>query len=570
MGSGRYRPPALRALASGGSPPNEVSPSVTTPVDGGSLPPPTTYPQGFRRARAGTLPSNVQLAAQRFAAASNTLTSLPGSAESLADLSQRQMPPAASLAPARPNLRHSASVTSSIPTNSRLRSESLTLPSGGLSNAFGSSIFSSSWLSSSNGNGNFPILDELRSEADDFDVHTLDYLGLDDGHRQPPPAATITELRNQAQAAIASNLTAPQSRLRASTVSNPYRSRPALPTSLLGTPSATEEDEYLDAYDEHAFQRPPLSSYDSSNADNGGYSSYIAKGFKSSDHLNIARPRAISVGTLEDPMHSLQRRAAAVDANSYINEISHQSSGLSVVSSNNMGPGGMLKQDKNMNSRMLPSVHFPSGEPQTSSRASAYLLPPGATNRSVSPKAELTSQVQTPTRSLWIGNLDSAVTSEQLIHIFAPYGAIESLRLLPEKVCDLYILPARPADLFRRNAVSSTSSTSQTQSELRMMFSIASVETLECRMGRQFVSVLERLRVLLLRPQKARQQARILTLLMERRKLRALATRWVVWMHSSNRPLRGPYGSARFPQPPLPRLSLVSSVLTVPLSLRAS
>ncbi|TFY71598.1 hypothetical protein EVG20_g1410 [Dentipellis fragilis] len=38
-----------------------------------------------------------------------------------------------------------------------------------------------------------------------------------------------------------------------------------------------------------------------------------------------------------------------------------------------------------------------------------------------------------PTRSLWISNLESSVTSEQIIHGFAPYGAIESLRLLPEK-----------------------------------------------------------------------------------------------------------------------------------------
>ncbi|KAH9914803.1 uncharacterized protein B0H18DRAFT_1044000 [Fomitopsis serialis] len=47
--------------------------------------------------------------------------------------------------------------------------------------------------------------------------------------------------------------------------------------------------------------------------------------------------------------------------------------------------------------------------------------------------------MQTPTRSLWIGNLDSSATSEQLINVFAPYGAIESLRLLPEKVRVLYI-----------------------------------------------------------------------------------------------------------------------------------
>ncbi|KAK0228334.1 hypothetical protein IW262DRAFT_596366 [Armillaria fumosa] len=442
MSGGRYRPPALRALASGGSPPNEVSPSVTTPVDVGTLPPPTTYPQGFRRARAGTLPSNVQLAAQRFAAASNSLSSLPASSESLVDQPQRQLPATpTNVAPARPGLRHSASVATGVPTSSRLRSESLTLPAGGLQNAFGPSLFSSSWLPSANGNG-FPVLDELRSVtsadsgADDFDVHTLDYLGLDDGHR-PPPAATMSELRHQAQAAIAGNLAGHPSRLRASTVSNPYRSRPSLTGSLLTTPSAAEEEEYLDSYDEQAFHRPPLTPYDSQGADGSYSASYIAKGFKQTDHLTApTRPRAISVGTLEDPLLSLQRRAGVVDAQSYINELTHQSSGLSVVSSNVGNPTGILKVDKSMASRVGPSVHFPNGGEAPPSRASAYLLAPGAQNRSVSPKSEApSSQIQTPTRSLWIGNLDSAVTSEQLIHVFAPYGAIESLRLLPEKEC---------------------------------------------------------------------------------------------------------------------------------------
>jgi protein JSN1 len=41
--------------------------------------------------------------------------------------------------------------------------------------------------------------------ADDFDVHTLDYLGLD----ETLLAATIFELRNQAQAIIAENLSNP-------------------------------------------------------------------------------------------------------------------------------------------------------------------------------------------------------------------------------------------------------------------------------------------------------------------------------------------------------------------------
>lgn len=154
---GRYLPPALRAIASGGSPPNDVSPSVTTPGDGSTLPQ-SNYPPGFRRARAGTLPSNVQLAAQCFAAASSTLGSTPGSTESLVEPQRQQAPVAPpTLGALRPNLRHSTSVASSVAGSgvtehhSRLRSGSLTLPTGGLSNAFGPSIFSSSWLSSTNG-----------------------------------------------------------------------------------------------------------------------------------------------------------------------------------------------------------------------------------------------------------------------------------------------------------------------------------------------------------------------------------------------------------------------------------
>lgn len=442
---GRYRPPALRALASGGSPPNEALPSVTTPGDGSSLPP-TNYPPGFRRARAGTLPSNVQLAAQRFAAStSDTLDSV-----------QRQptLTPTATLppaAPARPGLRHSSTAVAAPPVaptnvterNSRLRSGSLTLPTGGLSNAFGPSIFSSSWLSTTNGTGTgFSVLDELRSVtsadsgADDFDVHTLDYLGLDDSHR-PPPAATISELRNQAQAAIAGNLANP-SRMRASTVSNPYRTRPSVPGSLLATPAAEEEEEeyFVEGYDTlGGYDRQHLNAYDITNATaDFGQSSYLSQGFKTADHLTTNRPRAISVGILDDPMRSLQRRATTGDAHSYINDLSHAAS----LASNLGNPSGILKTDKLAPPRagISPSVHFPNGNDIPIGRgASAYLLAPNTHTRSVSPKSEGPSaQLQTPTRSLWIGNLDSAVSSEQLIHVFAPYGAIESLRLLPEKV----------------------------------------------------------------------------------------------------------------------------------------
>lgn len=456
IGGARYRPPALRALPPG-TPPDEGS----SPNDGSSLPP-TNYPAGFRRARAGTLPSNVQLAAQRFAAASSTLGSTPGSTESFHE--QNHMPtivaPSPGLGnPSRPGLRHAASVASSVPStaigerNSRLRSGSLTLPTGGLSNAFGPSIFSSSWLSSTNGGSNFPILDELRSVtsadsgADDFDVPTLDYLGLDDGLR-PPPAATISELRNQAQAAIAGNLAAHPPRMRASTVSTPYtRLRTSANGSLLSTPNAEEDEEYL--YDQEndyegrdlaAYERQRMNAYEQSLGDPYGSSGYGGqKSYKSNDHLAVgnglvARPRAISVGNLDDPLRSTQRRSTVAEAPqlSYFNN--NQSSQMHDQMA--QSPIGILKgqMEKLSNPRAIasPTVHFPIGEPN---RASAYLVAPNSGNRSVSPKSETqTSQVQTPTRSLWIGNLDGAVTSEQLIHVFAPYGAIESLRLLPEKV----------------------------------------------------------------------------------------------------------------------------------------
>lgn len=433
----RYRPPALRAIATGGSPPNDGPPSATNTGDSSTLTP-TNYPAGFRRARAGTLPSNVQLAAQRFAAASSTLSGTTAAAaatastDSFTDQLQRHSlapPPSTAAAPVRPGLRHSTSVASSAASsalterNSRLRSGSLTLPSAGLSNAFGNSIFSTSWLSSRN--GGLPVLDDLRSVtsmdsgADDFDVHTLDYLGLDETLRHPP-AATISELRNQAQAAIAGNLASNPSRLRATTVSNPYHLRPSAGTSLLSTPNPEEE-----LYGQDVYGGQGLDSYGDSDGDYLS-SGYVAKGFKQVDHLSVglgSRPRAISVGNLDDTTRALHRRAGVAEAQSaYANDIALQG-----------GLGGILRNDKaNVRGGVSPSVHFPNGE---LSRSNSYLSAPSSQNRATSPKSENSTQMQTPTRSLWIGNLDSSVTSEQLIHVFAPYGAIESLRLLPEKEC---------------------------------------------------------------------------------------------------------------------------------------
>ena len=267
----------------------------------------------------------------------------------------------------------------------------------------------------------------MDSGADDFDVHTLDYLGLDETHHRPPPAATISELRNQAQAVIAGNLSNPP-RLRATTVSHPYRRMSSAGNSLLATPNPEDEEEVY----EQSYGRPALDNYHESSIPDEYFPR--ARGLKQTEYLSTnfatSRPRAISVGTLDDPARITRRATVSVEQPVY-----ELSSSFNSTNTAQLSQTGILKTDKSstLRSGAPPSVRFPVTE-VSGSRTPSYLLTPNQPGRAVSPKTENATQIQTPTRSLWIGNLDSSVTSEQLIHVFAPYGAIESLRLLPEKV----------------------------------------------------------------------------------------------------------------------------------------
>lgn len=480
--SGRYRPPALRGMNPAGgrlsvsgessavgttlsAVVDDLAPGSATATTASAALPPSSFPTGFRRARAGTLPSNVQLAAQHYATSSPSPLDTPASEfpnNPPGDLTA--MAPAPSLAPSRPGLRHAASVASAIPSaNSRLRSGSLNIPAaGGLSNPFGSSIFSSGWLTNNSG---FPVLDELRSitsgdsQMDEYDVHTLDYLGLDDAPFRTPPPATVSELRTQAQAAIASSLAQP-ARMRASTVSNPYRRRGV---TLMSTPAveieeAAELDEDAQIYHHNLLEASDTLSPATAMHMGGGTTPYIAKGFKQSMHLGTAtgvRPRAISVGNLDDSSRIAAGRRATVTEGppglvrkpSYNDLQPPQTAGIlstqGVQSQVINGiPTSILRQ-------MVPNIqpsqanNRPNAQPAASvgingnmKISTSHLGAPQSMNsaRAVSPSRE-NAQGQIPSRSLWIGNLDPAVTGEDLAHVFAPYGAIESFRLLPEKEC---------------------------------------------------------------------------------------------------------------------------------------
>ncbi|KAG9017142.1 hypothetical protein FRB90_001617 [Tulasnella sp. 427] len=476
--AGRYRPPALRGMnAAGGrlsvsgdsaqhpavgttlsAVVDDLAPSsatLTTPSS--ALPPPPSYPTGFRRARAGTLPSNVQLAAQQYATSAPSPLDTPASDFPPGDLAS--VAQSTSFAPSRPSLRHAASVASSIPSaNSRLRSGSLNIPAGGAlqSNPFGSSIFSSGWLTNNSG---FPVLDELRSitsgdsQMDEYDVHTLDYLGLDDAPFRTPPPATVSELRTQAQAAIANSLAQP-ARMRASTVSNPYRRRGV---TLMSTPAveieeAAELDEDTQIYNPNILEAHDTLSPATAMHMGGGTAPYIAKGFKHSMHLGTTtgvRPRAISVGNLDDSSRIAAGRRATVTEGppglvrkpSYNDLQPPQTAGiLPGQTYESQVLGGMLSNAINQPLPIKRSIAQPTatgiGANGNIKISTSHLGAPQPINsaRAVSPSRE-NAQGQIPSRSLWIGNLDPAVTGEDLAHVFAPYGAIESFRLLPEKEC---------------------------------------------------------------------------------------------------------------------------------------
>ena len=131
------------------------------------------------------------------------------------------------------------------------------------------------------------------------------------------------------------------------------------------------------------------------------------------------------------PPATIMRRAT-VSAEQPVYELS---SSFNTTNAAQLSQTGILKTDKSstLRSGALPSVRFPVTE-VSGSRTPSNLLTPNQPGWAVWLNTESVTQILTSTRSLRIENLDSSVTGEQLIRVFAPYGAIESLWLHPGKV----------------------------------------------------------------------------------------------------------------------------------------
>nr|XP_018266900.1 pumilio domain-containing protein c [Kwoniella dejecticola CBS 10117]OBR89058.1 pumilio domain-containing protein c [Kwoniella dejecticola CBS 10117] len=393
---------------------------------------------GYRRARAGTMPSNLQEAAQRYTGSSDEPT--PTTATSTASSSAATYTRTSALSPAypqtttRPTLRHAASSAANLETPSaanRLCSGSLTLPGAGLGDAFGHEPFSNAWLANpgltaASTPARSPLghpgveLSTYSSNTDSASSYptddlnsTLDYLGLADGsdamHLAP---ASMSEVRNQAQRAIHNS--GPASRLRASTVSNFARPfRPSVTNGGIFGNGGANGYEGGRNDDEEALARAidNLGMYDQIPypAPSQLANLYSSGGYQGRDP---ARPRATTIGALDHPM-----RKPLTRGNSYLASIPQSPIHAEHLST----PYGYSGNNKSRDSSR-------GGGPRMS--ISSH------TSRTGTPDVDKgTSTPQVPTRSLWIGNLDVNATSEALLHVFAPYGAIESVRMLPEKTC---------------------------------------------------------------------------------------------------------------------------------------
>ncbi|WWD16333.1 hypothetical protein CI109_100759 [Kwoniella shandongensis] len=408
---------------------------------------------GYRRARAGTMPSSLQDASQRYTLPDESPATVAASSNPSTASYQRTSalspayPPSSS---ARPALRHAASSAANLEnpsTSNRLRSGSLTLPGAGLGDAFGHGPFSNAWLSNPGltssattparsplGQPVRPTEEELNAytspsesaaslATDDLNFSTLGYLGLEESTDLPP--ASMSELRSQHQRAIANS--GPASRLRASTVSNfdrPFR------------PSVTTDNAYnrdTNAYDlrqeEEALARAieNLGIYDS----NGYISNHQLGNLYAPSSLfnkDAHRPRATTIGALDNPNRRGNRNPG------YLASIPQSPVQLDLMNAHahahGLGtPYGYLANARSERDLMM-------GRASRDSSRGPRLSISSHTSRTGTPDVDKGSSTpQVPTRSLWIGNLDVNATSDALLHVFAPYGDIESVRMLPEKTC---------------------------------------------------------------------------------------------------------------------------------------
>ncbi|CAG8484755.1 11222_t:CDS:2 [Racocetra fulgida] len=359
-----------------------------------------SYSSSYRRTRADTLPSLSRPIVGHHPTSSLSIATPIGSSASAATLLTTPKP------------------------NSRLRSGSLTLPSASLSAAFGPSIFTSGWSdhrSETNGPPTPPMQtpttgDLLRGDENNTVGKTLDYLGLDD-HEHLKATGNLPKIKVDMKPSNAQN----------------YQSSVGSISSL---PALRKDANRIRSYSVSATAKyddpPPTTTVSSNNLFPPG--SAAVQQF----HQNHSRPRAISLGILDLPNDIMLMRQGR-NGQMY-NDLPETGQGSNT-------PSRSLGGEQLVGTMLMAAMEGKKKQQQQIHIEDDYLLPDHDEldhNRSgvSSPhdhtpdhSQQSTPPPQTPTRSLWIGNIDPNLSTQDLMQLFSPYGSIESLRLLPDKEC---------------------------------------------------------------------------------------------------------------------------------------
>ncbi|KAJ1652214.1 hypothetical protein IWQ61_007396 [Dispira simplex] len=343
----------------------------------------------LRRSRADTLPSSL-------------------SQLNLRTLSNSTPNPEASKteeAPAASSLRTSASSSNLRSSLNRTRGTSLSLPPTAIKEAFGTGVYTSTWLAGGLEDTAMPSPIATRNQIEEMNsslAKTLDYLGIDDACMSPlEPKRHEFPITGKPFHPAVLELQGNAGRIRSFSMNNAGVEDGAMlaPSSLPKVPSLVGNPSRLRTFS-HTYK-------------DGGYHSRIPSGLCES----VTATHYMNGGLVGDD-NSIYRSASP----STLSRAPPSRSHTPVM-------GGM------------------NGDPI--SRSHTPKLIDGIFGDSESGLAHGASSDGTvPTRSLWVGNADPSLTMADFMGIFSPFGAIESLRLLPDKEC-AFINFARVEDAIK-------------------------------------------------------------------------------------------------------------------------
>ncbi|KAH6595515.1 hypothetical protein BASA50_005724 [Batrachochytrium salamandrivorans] len=380
----------------------------------------------------------------------------------------------------------------------RHRTGSLSIPLHGISDAFETALFSSTWEPSlavpSSINESVSSQPHRSADVmDDFEgstalVRTLDYLGLDDVSEQErdaaanttnntigttigtatgtttPPAAGVTTKVGQgvdSGSSLGQSIALSLASQRQQQTS--HASIPQSPITTSRQPSIQSQAEVEKLFWDSSFpsvasmssmsSAPPHQRGRSVSFMSGQHSSRFLRDLPSMASLTLdqspypsqftpTRPRSSTIAYIESDgdstpnpfsygMHPLGTLSTpSISTSDYLCDASSnfdisQSQTRPLYASHTMDSLGTTMRDFSERS----SLHLdPCSDPFTSPQGDVFAAQEVNSD-------DFYQEMHLPSRSLWVGNIDALLSSTDLHAIFAPFGFIESIRMLPEKEC---------------------------------------------------------------------------------------------------------------------------------------